>query len=333
MNIFENLRKDQGKPLLFAAPICGFSRFPYRKILNLFPVDLIFTEMISVDALYYKNPKTFELLVHDPDLKVPTGVQLVGSKIDLFLNAAEKLRELKFACIDINLGCPVKKVLKNKAGSYLLQEPEKIYRIFKSLSEAFPDIAFTGKIRLGMNQESLTYMEVAKAVEEGGAQFITVHGRTRSQMYEGDINYQAIAEIKKSSGIPVIGNGNIFKPEDAKKMLELTQCDGLMLARGMLGNPWLFQEIKEFFNTGKYTKPRYKDKVELLSQNFQLEQDFDPRNGFREFKKIGVKYLKNMPMASEWRNRLLMTKSHEEMKELTKNMLEAIDIREKETQE
>jgi nifR3 family TIM-barrel protein len=316
------LKKNESelqKIFLFSAPICGFSRYPFRKILSEYPVDMIFTEMISIDALYYKNPNTFPLLRFDKK-ETPTAVQLVGSKMELFINAAEVLQDYGFTAIDINLGCPVKKVLKNEAGSYLLQYPEKIFQIFKTLTDRFPHLSFTGKIRTGFSKSNRNYLEVARAVEEGRGKMLNVHGRTRCQMYSGDIDLEAIREIKKSLSIPVIGNGNIFTPEDALNMIEKTSCDGVMIGRGMLGNPWLFKQIRDYLETGSYQQPDYLEKARMLIQNYNLENDFDPRNGFREYKKIGVKYLKNIPRATEWRKKILETGGPEEMEEVFKEL-------------
>lgn len=297
---------------IFSAPICGFTRFPFRQILVNTPLDLIYTEMVSIDALYYHNPHTLPLLSFE-SAAVPTGVQVFGSKPDLFIFAAEKLFQMGFTALDINCGCPVKKVIKSEAGSFLLTRPEKIYEIISQLKTRFPDKAISAKIRLGYNHENQNYLEIARAIEEAGADWLTVHGRTRPQMYEGEINYEAIHAIKVQSAIPVIGNGNIFTPEDAKKMWDLTGCDAIMLARGLLGNPWLPAQIRDFMKSGHYHHPPVKDKLEMLKTNLALELSFDPRGGFREFKKIGVKYLKNIPGASVLRKTLMCSPTQDQM--------------------
>ena len=312
--------KEPQKKWIFSAPICGFTRFPYRKILSHFPIDLIFTEMVSIDALYYQNPNTLPLLAFEKN-DTATGVQLVGSKNAFFLSAVERLKDKGYEVFDINLGCPVKKVLKAHAGSYLLQFPEKINQIFPSLKKEFPPILFSGKIRLGYSEENKNYLEVAKALEEGGASFITVHGRTRPKMYSGEIDYEAIKNIKDQVKIPVIGNGNIFTAEDAKKMIDLTGCDGVMPARGMLGNPWLFREIRDFLDQGKYSEPTLKERAEIMAKNFYYEVDFDKRNGYKEFKKNGMKYLKGFPEAAVYRKGIAQAHSAEQLKVIVEEIL------------
>ena len=297
---------------IFSAPICGFTRFPFRQILKNTPLDLIYTEMVSIDALFYHNPHTLPLLRFE-EASVSTGAQVFGSKPDLFIFAADKLFQMGFSTLDINCGCPVKKVIKSEAGSFLLTNPEKIYQIISQLKNRFPDKAISAKIRLGYNHENQNYLEIARAIEESKADWLTVHGRTRPQMYEGEINYEAIQAIKARCSLPVIGNGNIFTPEDAKKMWELTGCDAIMLARGLLGNPWLPSQIRDFMRSGHYHHPTITDKLEMLKTNLRLELDFDPRGGFREFKKIGVKYLKNIPGASSLRKTLMSAPTQNEM--------------------
>lgn len=310
LNLFKTRR-----PLIFSAPICGFSRYPFRRILSRFDLDLIFTEMISIDALYYQNAGTLPLLVHEKGL-VPTAVQLVGSKPELFNAAVRRLEHSGFLSFDINLGCPVKKILKNEAGSALLQNPEKIYRIFKSLKEEFPHLTFSGKIRLGFSKKEQNFLETSKALQEGGAAWITVHGRTRCQMYEGEVNLSAVAAVKNSVSIPVIGNGNVFSPEAAARMLAETRCDGVMVARGMLGNPWLISQIRDYLQQGCYSYPSLEERMAFMAENLAYEQEFDPDSGYREFKKIGVKYLRGFPSASVFRQRILEAKSPEQMKSL-----------------
>ncbi len=321
MEILKKLRNNEGKLSIFTAPICGFSRYPFRLVLQNFPADLIFTEMVSIDALYYQNPKTFNLLQFEPG-KTPTAVQLVGSKEDYFLTAIEKIGDMGFESFDINLGCPVKKVIKNHAGSYLLKNPKKVYQIFNLLNKNFPHLIFTAKVRLGFSEIEKNYLDIAKALEDGGAKIITVHGRTRTQMYSGDVDLSAIKEIKNQVNIPVIGNGNIFTPEDAQLMVKKTNCDGIMLARGIIGNPWLISQIKDFLNKGTYSAPSLKERLLTLKENLNLELSFDPLNGFREFKKMGVKYLKGIKGASEFRNKIIMCKDSLEMQQVVNNLIQ-----------
>lgn len=312
-------RLKDSKPVLLAAPMCGYTRFPFRQILSSFPVDLVFTEMASIDAIHYNNPNTRPILYHEK-IGIPAGVQLVGRKIPYFLEAVRKLSPSGlYEVFDINMGCPVKKVLKSGGGSALIENPDLVHQIMTTLTHEFPDLFFSAKIRIGINSLNLNYKEISKAVEEGGAKMLTVHGRTRAQVYSGTVDLEAIRIIKETVKIPVIGNGGIFTPEDAKKMLDETHCDGVMPARGMFGNPWLFREIKEYLTAGQYQKPSLEDKIQTFQKHFFLESHFDPENGYREYKKIGIGYLSGFKKASELRKSLIECKTTEQMKEFVEN--------------
>jgi len=321
MSDFFSKIKDH-KLVLIAAPICGYTRFPFRRILSQFPVDLVFTEMVSIDALHYENPNTNPIFYHET-LPVKAGIQIFGSKIPYFIEAVEKIERMKlFDVIDINMGCPVKKVIKAGGGSALLENPEHIYQILSTLSKQFSHLFFSAKIRIGLTKSRLNYPEVSHAVEQGGARMLTVHGRTKCQIYSGEVNFEAIAKIREFIKIPVIGNGGLFTPEDAKKMLEYTKCDGLMPARGMFGNPWLFQQIHDFLTTGVYHLPTIQEKLAMFTQHFNYEIHFDPANGFREYKKIGMRYLSGLKYAAELRKDLVNCHDLESMISFVKNLSE-----------
>jgi tRNA-dihydrouridine synthase B len=319
------------KPVIFASPLCGYTRLPFRDILASFTYNLIFTEMVSVDALFYKNKASETIYAQYPHLRDRTGIQLVGSKIDHFLFAIEKLLTLNdFQTFDINCGCPVSKVMKTGGGSALLINPDLIYRILSSIKTHFPHISLSAKIRVGINEKEKNYLEVSKAIEDAGTCFLTVHGRTQKQVYSGDIDYEAIKQIKNTLKIPIIGNGNIFTPQDAKKMLELTGVDGIMLSRGIIGNPWLANQIRDYLEHGEYQEISAYHKIDTMAKHFYNETQFEPHKGFRDFKKACLVYLKGVNNIKKIKIALATCQTQEEMALIIENLKQSISTQIKE---
>ena len=238
--IFEKLGLPQSPVIL--APLAGVSDHPFRRICSQNGADLTYVEMISATALNYDSPKTLDMLTRHPNEKI-LGVQITGKTPEETAQAIEKLDKMNFDTIDINMGCPVKKVVKTGCGSAILKDPE-VARRYVQLARQATDKPLSFKIRLGWDDTLRTGLEVAQAGAESGADWLTVHGRTRADTYQTPVDLEAIGRIKSAVTIPVIGNGNLFCKNDADRMLQTALVDGLMVSRGALGNPFVFSEIK-----------------------------------------------------------------------------------------
>ena len=253
------------------APMAGVSNKVFRKLCEDFGAAATWTEMTSNVGLKYNSDKTLEIADIDVT-NVPTALQIFGGEIDDYIESAKYFdKNSNASWIDINMGCPVAKVaVKSNAGSALVKTPEKIREIIRGIVNVI-DKPLTIKIRIGWDDDDLTYLDVAKIAEEEGAAAIAVHGRTRKQMYSGKANWKAIAEIKKLVSIPVIGNGDINTPEDAKRMLDETGVDAVMIARAVRQKPWLFKQINQYLETGQYDPDPSIDEVIQMLEDFYQE--------------------------------------------------------------
>ena len=251
-----------GKVVL--APMAGICNSAFRKIIKEEGAALIYAEMVSDKAIFYHNNKTKEMLLME-EIERPIAQQIFGSDVNTFVEASEYIeKEMKPDIIDINMGCPVPKVaVKSQAGSALLKNPDKIREIVKAVVEAV-SCPVTVKIRSGWDSKSINALEVAKICEEAGASAICIHPRTRSQGYSGKADWQIIKNIKENVSIPVIGNGDIRSVYDAKRMLDETGCDLIMIGRGVLGNPWLVSDINNYLEKGVLPRERdYHEKIKM----------------------------------------------------------------------
>ena len=253
------------------APMAGVSNTSFRKIIKSMGAGLMYAEMVSDKAITYGSKKTIDLLNMDESER-PLSQQIFGSDINSFVSAAKLIYESQHPdIIDINMGCPVPKVaIKNQAGSALLKNPEKIGEIVSAVVNAVP-VPVTVKIRSGWDENSINATEVAKICEESGASAIAIHARTRSQGYSGKADYNIIKQVKQAVSIPVIGNGDITSCYDAKKMLDETGCDAIMIGRGVLGNPWLIKECVDYLdNNIEPKKVTYTEKIDMMKKHFEL---------------------------------------------------------------
>jgi nifR3 family TIM-barrel protein len=271
---------------LILSPMAGFSDKPYRLICREYGSAMSYTEFVSVDGLLHANERTFQMLAFDPSER-PIAFQIFGSDEVKIEEAARRIEQLGPDIIDLNMGCSVPKVSGRGAGAALLKEPAKIGRIFARLTRAVL-VPVTGKIRLGWDEQSLNYLEVARALEDNGAALIAVHGRTKSQAYNGRANWEAIAQIKRTVKIPVIGNGDVASVADIERIKAYTGCDGVMIARAAIGNPWIFQR-KDFHQV------TLTEKAHLIKRHLNLMLEFyGAERGLILFRKHVVKYVRGL---------------------------------------
>lgn len=302
------------------APMAGICDNAYRTIVKEMGAGLICAEMVSDKAIYYNSKKTIEML-YMSEKERPISQQIFGSDVESFVYAAKYIEEnMKPDIIDINMGCPVPKVaLRAQAGSALLKNPKKVYEIVKNVVEAVK-VPVTVKIRSGWDSNSINAVEIAKVIEKAGASAITVHGRTRAQGYSGKADWNIIKEVKENVTIPVIGNGDIKTCYDAKRMLEETKCDAVMIGRGCIGNPWLIKETVDYLEKNiEPIKPTSIERIDMILEHLnRLIETKSEKQALLEIRTHIGYYLKTVPNSSELKNNIFKTK---EIKEL-KNLLE-----------
>lgn len=303
------------------APMAGICNSAFRRIVKEFGAGLIYAEMVSDKAIVYENEKTKKML-YMTDEERPISQQIFGSDVNSFVNAAKIVyKEMKPDIIDINMGCPVPKVaVSAQAGAALLKNPEKVGEIVKQVVNAVP-IPVTVKIRSGWDFNHINAIEIAKICEKNGASAICVHPRTRSQRYEGKADWSIIKEVKKNVSIPVIGNGDIKTVYDAKKMLEDTKCDAIMIGRGVLGNPWLIRDIINYLNYGMTPKEITKEeKIDMCIKhlNYLLEVK-DEKTAVLEMRSHIAWYLKGISGSNEIKRKIFMSTKKEEVINILNN--------------
>ncbi len=302
---------------LILAPMAGVTDRAYRNICRRHGAELVVTEMVSAKALHYNDASSFELASLLP-YEENSFVQLFGHEPEILSEAVIKVCKSREGTIsplgiDVNMGCPMKKIVNNGEGSALLKNPKLIGQIIRKLRDT-TDLPLTVKIRLGWDSTSINATEVALIAAENGADAITVHGRTREQMYCPEVNIGEIAAVKAAVNIPVIANGGIFTADDAMRMFEITKCDGIMLGRGTMGNPWLFEEIATRIDGKQYVLPDIDVRLnEAMVQVEEMIADKGERTGVLEARRHLSYYIKNTKGASSARHRLNFANSKEEL--------------------
>ena len=273
-------------------------------------------EMVSAKAIYYHNKNTEELMAIHPEEK-QVSLQLFGSDPEIISEMAKEIEELPFQILDINMGCPVPKVVKNGEGSALMKNPKLIYEIVSQTVKAIQK-PVTVKIRKGFDDDHVNAVEVAKVIEEAGASAVAVHGRTREQYYSGKADWDIIRQVKEAVSIPVIGNGDVTSGEKALAMKEQTGCDGIMIGRGAEGNPWIFRELVEYDRTGVLPGRPSKEQIkETMLRHARLQIEFKGDYlGIREMRKHVAWYTKGMKGSAKLRDEINKVESYEELKQL-----------------
>ncbi len=285
-------------------PMAGVTDLTFRIICKELGCGIVFTEMVSAKGIYYNDDKTKQLMKIE-EKEHPVALQIFGSDPEIMAKVAMKINGHNHDILDINMGCPTPKIVKNGDGSALMKNPELVGRIVKRVVSV-SDKPVTVKIRTGWDEDSINAVEIAKIIEASGAKALSIHGRTREQFYTGKANWKIIKKVKSAISIPVFGNGDIFSPEDAKEMKEITNCDGLMIARGAQGNPWIFKRVIHYLKTGDIMPPpTTKEKIDMCKKHLSmLIENKGEHVAIREMRKHCAWYLKGIKHSARVRNKI-----------------------------
>ena len=298
------------------APMAGVSDLPFRLLCHEQGAGMVCSEMISAKAILYHNKNTEELMQIHPD-EGPVSLQLFGSDPDIVSEMAKKIEERPFSVLDLNMGCPVPKVVNNGEGSALMKNPLLAGKIIEKTAKAIQK-PLTVKIRKGFDDAHVNAVEMAKIAQESGAAAVAVHGRTREQYYSGTADWDIIAQVKQAVKIPVIGNGDVVDAASALRLFEQTGCDGYMIARGAEGNPWIFRQILHYFDTGEHlARPDFSEVTEMLLRHAKMQIDCKgDYTGIREIRKHAAWYTAGYRNSSKLRGRINEVENYEQLEAL-----------------
>ena len=308
------------------APLAGVTDAAFRIICEENGADKTFTEMVSVNALIHDN-KTTEEIMFKSDLEKNCNIQIFGSEKDLVervvkekINPREDFKEISF-----NMGCPAPKIFKNGQGAALLKDSKKVYDLAKTLVDS-TDKVVNVKYRLGVDDKSINYIEVGKALEDAGVDYVILHARTRDQQYSGKASWDDIRKLKEALSIPVIANGDVFSVKDYKEIMEITGADGVMLARGAMGNPFIFKQIKDFLAGKEVKDPSYDDILRTIKRQYDLSLDYkEERLVINQMRKHVGWYIKGLPQAATFRDRVNKLKTSREIFDLLDEYKEILE--------
>lgn len=297
------------------APMAGVTDLPFRLICKEQGAGLLCMEMVSAKAVHYNNKNTEGLMEIHPD-EQPVSLQLFGSEPDVMAEAASKIEEKPFAILDVNMGCPVPKVVNNHEGSALMKEPKLVGEIVSALVKAIKK-PVTVKIRKGFDDDNINAVEIAKIIEASGAAAIAVHGRTREQYYSGKADWDIIRQVKEAVSIPVIGNGDVTDAFSAKKLMDETGCDGIMIGRACRGNPWIFREVTQYLDTGIIPeRPTRQEVCDTILKHARLQLEYKGEyTAVREMRKHVAWYTAGYPHSAKLRQMVNEIESIAELEE------------------
>ena len=301
---------------IILAPMAGVSDLPFRLLCREMGAALVCMEMVSAKAIYYNNKNTDSLMEIHPD-EVPASLQLFGSDPQILAEMAKRIEERPFSILDLNMGCPVPKVVNNGEGSALMKDPKLVEQILTALVRAI-DKPVTVKIRKGFDDDHVNAVEIAKIAEACGVAAVAVHGRTRAQYYSGQADWDIIRQVKEAVSIPVIGNGDVTSPQKAEELVKQTGCDGIMIARGAQGNPWIFSEMITYEETGVLPeRPSLEEIRDMMLRHARLQLKYKGEFiGIREMRKHVAWYTKGLKGSAKLREEINRVESYQELEEL-----------------